>query len=287
MQVKKCRNHLIFLLLVTVLVGCSSIKLGYRFLDNAIRWKINDYVSLTAEQSSQVTRRINEFHRWHQSTQLATYADFMRRGVEQFERDSLGADDFRKMYDEAFDLMGVSLDKLIPVITDMLLSLDQSQIPQVIKNLERESANDLKSDFAITPAQRLAKRQNRMIQRLVKWTGPLNKDQMALIGTWAKDLPVDKEVRVSRQNALLNTLAEQLRNRSNPQQFKLRILQQVKTPEKFSNQNYTKSYNKRKQMTLQLMADLFNSLTPQQRATLIASTRKYQTDFQSLVPRQN
>ena len=65
MQGKSHHKIFILLILISVLAGCSSIKLGYRFLDNAIRWKINDYVSLNAEQGVAVKKDINQFHRWH------------------------------------------------------------------------------------------------------------------------------------------------------------------------------------------------------------------------------
>jgi len=285
MQGKYFRFSLILFVLTSLLVGCSSVKLGYRFMDNAIRWKINDYVALNAEQSGEVTRRINQFHRWHQTTQLSTYARFMERKATQFEKPKLTAADVSKIYDEAFAIMSVSLDELLPVITDMLLSLSPEQIPGVIKNLEKESAKDLKKDFGITPAQRLAKRQNKMVKRVVKWTGGLNKSQLEMIAVWAKELSVDKDVRVGRQANFVDMMKEQLKDRSNPEQFKRTILAHVKTPERFSSPAYRQSYAKRKQRTLVLMADLFNSLTPVQKARLIASTKKYQNDFLYLAPR--
>jgi len=285
MQGKNIRFSLILLVTISVLVGCSSVKLGYRFMDNAIRWKINDYVALNAEQSGVVTRRINQFHRWHQTTQLKDYAKFMERKAIQFEKPRLTAADVSKIYDEAFAIMTVSLDELLPVITDMLLSLSPEQIPAVIKNLEKQSAKDLKKDFGITPAQRLAKRQNKMVKRVVKWTGGLNKAQLEMIAIWAKELSVDKDVRVGRQSNFVEMMKEQLKDRSNPEQFKRTIMTQVKTPERFSSPAYRQSYAKRKQRTLVLMADLFNSLTAAQKARLIASTKKYQADFLYLAPR--
>ena len=286
MQGKSHHKIFILLILISVLAGCSSVKLGYRFLDNAIRWKINDYVSLNAEQGVAVKKDINQFHRWHQTTQLSIYASFMERKAAQLQAaDTLSPSEVDKIYDEAFDIMSVSLDKFIPVITSMLLSLNPDQIPGVIKNLERESAKDLKEDFAITPAQRLAKRHNKMIKRAAQWVGRLNNTQIAMITEWAKTMPVDKEVRVSRQTSFLNMMSEQLKNRSNPEQFKRNILTQVKTPERFSSPAYKQSYAKRKQLTQKLISDLYNSLTPTQKSTLIASVKKYQADFLYLAPR--
>lgn len=285
MQVKSAHKIIIFLLLISVLTGCSSIKFGYRFLDNAILWKVKDYVTLSGEQNIAVKQGINEFHRWHQTTQVSIYADFMRRKAVQFEQASMTPSEVDKIYNEAFDILSVSLDELVPVIGDMMLSLRPEQIPRVLKNLEKESSKDLQSDFAITPAQRLVKRQNKMIKRIARWTGRLNKAQLATIAAWAKALPVDKEVRVTRQSALLTTLSKQLKDRSNPELFKRSLLAHIKTPEKFSNAAYKQSYAKRKQLTQSLVADLYNSLTPTQKLTLIQSTKKYQADFLSLVPR--
>jgi len=286
MQRKSARRILIISTLILMIAGCSSVKVGYRFFDNAIRWKVNDYVSLNRPQSVALTRGINDFHRWHQKTQLPIYASFMGRKAIQFEQATLSPQDFSRIYDEAFSIAMVSLDELGPVITDMLLSLEPKQIPRVIKNVEKKSAKDLKQDFGITPKQRLVKRQNKMIKRLAKLTGGLNKTQRALIAEWASALPVDKKMRVERQERFVEALSKQLNDRSNPARFKSAVLAQFKTPERFSSGAYRQSYQKRKQLTLKLMSDLYNSLTPAQKARLIGSVKKYQADFLYLAPKQ-
>jgi len=286
MQRKSTRRILIISTLILILTGCSSVKMGYRFFDNAIRWKINEYVSLNHSQSVALTQGINGFHLWHQQTQLPLYASFMGRKAVQFEQATLSPQDFSKIYDEAFAIAMVSVDKLGPVITDMLLSLEDKQIPAVIKNMERESAKDLKKDFGITPKQRSLKRQNKMIQRLAKFTGGLNKTQRDLIAEWASALPIDEKILTEQQARFVEALSKLLNNRSNPEMFSRSVLAQFKTPEQFSSAAYRQSYQKRKQVTLKLMSDLFNSLTPFQKTRLIASVKQYQADFLSLAPRK-
>jgi hypothetical protein len=275
---------LLVTLLLSLLVGCSTIKVSYRFLDNAIRWKINDYVSLTSSQSAALNRDINQFHYWHQSTQLPVYTDFMSKKAVQFEQQTLSPQDVSKIYDEVFDLAMTSVDKLVPVITTMLFSLEDKQIPSVIKNVEREMTKDLKKDFARTPQQQLAKRQGRMIKRVAKLVGRLNQAQANLITEWAKATLSDKTLRDQRQKRLLDTLTKQLSNRSTPEQFNRSILAQFKTQERYASAAEKQSYQQRKQLTLKLMSDLFNSLTPLQKQKLIASVKKYQFDFLSLSP---
>ena len=144
---------------------------------------------------------------------------------------------------------------------------------------------NLPLDLWQTLSQGLAKRQKKMIKRAAKWIGRLNNTQIAMITEWAKALPVDKEVRVLRQSGFITMISKQLNDRSNPDQFKLNILTQIKTPERFSSPAYKQSYAKRKQLTQKLISDLFNSLTPAQKSSLIASVKKYQADFLYLVPR--
>jgi len=285
MQGKNLQKTLLILLLISVIVGCSSVKLGYRFMDNAIRWKINDYVSLNAQQSRTVTQGINDFHRWHQATQLSLYANFMQKAAKRFEQTSLSTSELSQLYDEAFALALTSVDELMPVISDMLLSLSPEQILLTLKKIEIESAKEMKKDFGITPAQRLVKRQNKMIKRVVKWTGPLNKSQLGIIADWAKAMPVDESLRVARQDKFVSMLSTQLKDRSNPEQFKQALSAQIKTPERFSSAQYKQSYAKRKLLMLSLMSDLFGSLTARQKTQLINSTKKYQSDFLYLAPR--
>ena len=286
MLAKISLKTLLVTLLLSLLVGCSTLKVSYRFLDNAIRWKINDYVSLTSAQGAALNRDINKFHHWHQSTQLPIYADFTAKKAVQFEQATLSPQDFSKIYDEFFDLAMDSLDELVPVITTMLFSLEEQQIPQVIKNVEREMTKHLREDFARTPQQQLAKRQGRMIKRIAKMTGRLSRAQANLITDWAKATLSDKKLREQRQKRLLDTVSKQLNNRTNQAQFNRNLLAQFKNQERFASAAEKQSYQQRKQLTVRLMSDLFNSLTPLQKQNLIASIKKYQFDFLSLTAKR-
>jgi hypothetical protein len=270
--------------LLSLLVGCSTIKVSYRFLDNAIRWKINDYVSLTNTQGAALNRDINKFHYWHQSTQLPVYADFMSKKAVQFEQEKLSPQDVSKIYDEVFDLAMASVDELVPVITTMLFSLDDKQIPSVIKNIERELTKDLKEDLARTLKQQVVRRQGRMIKRIAKLIGRLTKSQANLIADWAKATSSSNTLREQRHKRLSEVVPKLLNNRSNPKQFNRSILAQFKTQERYASAAEKQSYQQRKKLTLKLMSDLFNSLTPLQKQKLIASVKKYQFDFLSLSP---
>lgn len=283
MHARLSLKTLLVTLLLSLLVGCSTLKVSYRFLDNAIRWKINDYVSLTSAQGAALNQDLNKFHYWHQSTQLPIYANFMAKKAIQFEQATLSPQDFSKIYDEFFDLAMDSLDELVPVITTMVFSLEEAQIPPVIKNIEREMTKDLKEDFAKTPQQQINRRQGRMIKRMAKLVGRLTKAQANLIADWAKATPPNRALREQRQKRLLDTLSKLLKNRSNPEQFNRTLLAQLKSQERFASAAEKQSYQQRKQLTVKLMSDLFNSLTPLQKQNLIASVKKYQFDFLSLV----
>ncbi|PWQ94741.1 DUF6279 family lipoprotein [Leucothrix arctica] len=284
MHVRISLKTLLVTLLLSLLVGCSTIKVSYRFLDNAIRWKINDYVSLTSSQGAALNRDINKFHYWHQSTQLRVYADFMAKKAVQFKQETLNPQDVSKIYDEVFDLVMASVDELVPIITTMLFSLDAKQIPSVIKNIERELTKDLKEDLARTPKQQVVRRQNRMIKRMAKLVGRLTKSQANLIADWAKATASNNMLREQRHKRLSEVVPKLLNNRSNPEQFNRSILAQFKTQERYASAAEKQSYQQRKQLTLTLMSDLFNSLAPLQKQKLIASVKKYQFDFLSLSP---
>ncbi|RVU85634.1 hypothetical protein EOL70_06690 [Leucothrix sargassi] len=283
MRLRLTFKTLLITLLLSLLVGCSTIKVSYRFLDNAIRWKIDDYVSLTGPQSVTLNRNIDKFHFWHQSTQLPIYADFMAKKAVQFEQATLSPQEVSRIYDEFFDLAMDSLDELVPVITTMIFSLDEKQIPSVINNIDREMTKDLNEDFAKSPQQQINKRQGRMIKRVAKLIGRLSQAQASLIADWAKATLPNRALREQRQKRLIGTVTEMLNNRSNPEQFNRDLLAQLKTQERYATAPEKQSYQKRKQLTLQLMSDLFNSLTPLQKQNLIASVKKYQSDFQSLM----
>jgi hypothetical protein len=117
---------------------------------------------------------------------------------------------------------------------------------------------------------------------MAKLVGRLNKTQANLIANWAKANTPDRKLREQRQKRLVDNLSKLLNDRSNPEQFNRHLLAQFKTQERFANTAEKQFYQQRKQLTLKLMSDLFNSLTPLQKKNLIASVKKYQFDFLSL-----
>ncbi len=56
-------------LLILSLAGCST-KMGYYFLDWAIEWKLDEYVTLNDLQQTQFDAALNGFLIWHKICQI-------------------------------------------------------------------------------------------------------------------------------------------------------------------------------------------------------------------------
>ena len=63
-------SHIIALVVLVCLQGCSTIKLGYNNAPSLAYWWLDDYVDFDATQSKQVRDELERLHQWHRATEL-------------------------------------------------------------------------------------------------------------------------------------------------------------------------------------------------------------------------
>ncbi|GLS25544.1 DUF6279 family lipoprotein [Marinibactrum halimedae] len=268
--------------LCMALFSCSSTKIGYRFLDNWLRWQLDDYVDLNRTQEQQVIRFTKEFHSWHQTTQLPVYVDFINQQITIIEKPSLTPEDIQQSLDGSYELWLASALELLPKGMAVLKTLDESQLAQTIEALKENEA-EFEEEMVSKPlAEQHAYRQEKMTDSLQKWLGKLTDHQHNLIAEWVDKMRYERERILQQQIQWRTDFAEAMAMNRNSGEFKERIRTLFVTPDELWGEEYERYIQDNQQQTLLLLSGIHQSLSDKQRKKLIKRLVAYRDDFEDL-----
>src|SRR3979411_808273 len=72
--VSACLRLGVILVTLSLLAGCSTIRLAYDHADTWLRWRAGNYLDVHGEQADELDERIDAFHDWHRARALPKYA---------------------------------------------------------------------------------------------------------------------------------------------------------------------------------------------------------------------
>jgi len=274
-------------LFALLFAACSTIKLGYNNADTLLLHSLDRYVSLTSEQEHMVRQRVGSLMAWHRTTQLADYAAFV-----QHTRGLLGGNvtpaevlEFNEGLNGRLTTLG---ERAAPDAAALALTLTPSQIDQVERKLvddnvkaRRESARELK--LAVD------ERARKYAERSEFWLGKLNTPQIQLVRASLANRPVDSlywiEARERRTKDLVAMLrriqAERPADDVAANWFRA-YFRELARPTNVDQRARAEAFRRD---NAQLVAQLVNSASPEQRAHLDRKLAGFATEFVQLAQR--
>ncbi|WP_150303442.1 DUF6279 family lipoprotein [Pseudomonas saliphila] len=213
--------HLLARLLLTValsalLVACSMPRLGYQNIDHLIRWKVNDYVSLTREQRRWLNAEVQAQHAWHCHLDLPRYRPLLMAARDAVLEEQPDPESLRAQLPAWKNEIDLTLQRMLPGIVELLRQLNAEQLEQLSSELSKKQA-ELRERY-VEPDERsqIAERSERMQKRLERWLGRLNPAQTQRIDQWA-DQPSDRNALwLANRQHWQNVLHERLQARQAP-----------------------------------------------------------------------
>lgn len=274
-------RYLTLLCLLLSLGGCS-LKMSYPFMDWWLSWTVRDYIDLNKPQRQLLEAQLDNFHRWHQQTQLKQYAKFVEQLSTQLDQ-PLTEDKLQTLNQDIQQHWLESLDYLIPSIDQMFVSLNSKQWQKLLSNITA-SQESYSRPFLKSNKQRIKQREKRFISGAKRWVGKLNTQQQHMIHQWAQQLHPTAQLSLTRQ-AQWNDDASKLFNQrheldSGSRQQRIRRLLTGDLDNLSTESQQVLSDNR--QQTYQLLINLQRSLTEKQRRKLWQRLTNYHADFHFL-----
>ena len=277
----KALRALLAVLVISVFASGCTIKLAYNFLDWGLYWELKDYVKFNRDQRLQVKNEISQLIDWHRSDELPQYADELEKlsiGLES----GMTVEQLEKSYDNLRDSWQRIIIKTLPAAVDIISNLNDQQINDFFDMLIEKEGDDAKDIESGTSARTLEEREAYVSEKVSDVIGELNEAQKALIAQWARRMEPTKEFSLVQAIKWRTRMQVALAQRHDEQQLEKHLMVLFANPNQLRSANYRRVIEKNKHLVMQLLFDLNQTLTSQQRSKLVKKLNGFIADFRDL-----
>ena len=267
-------------LVLSLLTGCSAVRLAYDNADLYLRWKIGSYLDVHGAESDELDERIDEFMDWHRTQALPRYA---RLADDAARRIARGLTRLDLVW--AYDAVMAQARESLYAGTERLAPLLDRLTPEQLRYMERGIAEDnrkfARESLRGNERERRERRAARIAERVEDWVGKLSKTQVDRIRQFSDRAPLAAEMRERDRRRLQADAMAILHARQAGERLAERISQwQVGRDPAFTaaNEIVVKEF-------FALVLDLERTLTPDQRARATGQLRRYAHDMRVLASR--
>lgn len=271
--------------------ACSAIKLGYNNSVTFAHTYLSNKIDFDDQQSALLRSSLEELVQWHRNNELPKLArELQSIQAALVAGDSKVAPVSTAQVQELNQAVRTSLrrtaNQAAPLIARNMLGFQPRQIPEIEAALKKSNEKYREERLPSNPEERLAQSAERMTERFERWLGNLNKQQLALVDTWAKNRSNNPETwfqkRLERQQRFM-MLANQAANRqidqnALSQQIAL-LLNDWQNP---ANASEKRESELRQQATIALIVDVLNAADTKQRNNAAERAAGWAEDFQIL-----
>ncbi len=280
-----CVRWLALIAMTISFAGCAAMKLGYNNADTLALFQLDSYFELNPEQELTVRERMNALLAWHRSTQLRDYAAFIDAARAKLGGQVTAADvmEFNRQLNARMLTAG---DKAAPDIAHLALTLTPEQIDRAAKKTAGDAAK-ARRELARQPDKDPgAERIKKYSERAESWFGRLTDEQKEIIRKSFASRPDDRtwwiDERERRQRgfiALLRKVQAERPSEEAATRWMRTYFTQLSVAPDAERRARTESYRRG---SAELVAQLINVATPEQRAVLDKKLNDYAQDFKSL-----
>lgn len=271
--------------LAIFLASCAAIKLGYNNVDTLALIRLNSYVDLTPDQELTVKERVNSLLAWHRSTQLRDYVAFIDKTRAKLAG-QVTASDVMAFNQQLSARMTTVADKAAPDIAHIALTLTPEQIDQAAKRIANDSTKARRELARFADKEAGAERVKKYSERAESWFGRLTDEQKEIIRKSMANRPneatwwIDERERRQREFiALLRKIQAEHPTEQVAERWLRTYFAQLNVSPDAERRARAESYRRG---SAELIAQLINHATPEQRATLDKKLSDYAQDFRAL-----
>ena len=280
----KALRALLAVLVISVSTSGCTTKLVYDFLDWGLYWELKDYVKFTRDQRLLVKDEISQLIDWHRSEELPQYADQLEKLSKEL-KSGITVEQLEESYNNLRDSWQRIVIKTLPAAVDIISNLNDEQVNDFFEMLIEKEGDDAKKIEKGTNARTLKKREAYVSKKIVDVIGKLNEDQKSLIAQWALSMKPTKELSLAQAIQWRTRMQTVLAERHNKQQMEDNLMVLFANPDQLRSASYRRVIEKNKRLIMQLLFDLNQTLTNQQRSKLVKKLKSYINDFRDLSDR--
>lgn len=274
------------LLAALALAGCSAgVRLGYSYADTLVLYSIDGYVGLSAEQEQLVKDRAGALVAWHRSTQLRDYAQLIETTRRKLADPVTPADvlAFNQAVNARIAALG---ERAAPDLAQLALTLTPEQIAKMERKLASDNSKARRELVQFAGKETLDGRVKKYAERAEFWFGSLSREQLDIVRASLEQRPSNaswwQEERERRQRdlvSLLQRIQSEKPNEATATDWVRAYFAQLQSPTDPERRRAVETF---RAGNAELIAQLINSATAEQKAALSRKLGGFAEDFVSL-----
>lgn len=277
---------LFLIVFITVLAGCSSLKLAYNNGDTLLYWWLNGYVDLTSEQKDTVKDDIDRLFQWHRKTQLQDYIQILQTAQRQLTAGPSQAD-LQNDYDDVKKRTEALLLKATPELAELTRSLQPEQIATLERKFAANNSEFRKKNMRGDKEAQQRYRFKKSMEQFELWFGNFTHDQEAQIRKASDARPLNNEIwldeRTRRQNNILALARKVQSEKLSKEATQAEIQKLIKEGfRRLDNSDRKAFFDAAEEANIQLVLTVINLATPVQKAHAQKRMQGWIDDFRTL-----
>ncbi len=273
------------LLVAVMLVGCGLTRVAYNNAATVAYWWLDGYFDFDAAQSEAVRGDLDRAVAWHRQEELPRIALLLAALKVRAMQDAT-VEQTCQLASDAQARATVALERLVPTIATLAVKLQEPQIQQMERELDKR-ATKWRDEFLDVPVQERAQSRVKQIQERTEFFyGRLRPEQLAIIrarvASSAYDATVQFQEMQRRHQDAVQVLRQLRTTRPPAAQANAAIaglLQRSAVPPEDTSRQYLARIT---QQGCTLMTDMHNSMDLTQRTRLAKTIQDYIDDVRAL-----
>ena len=268
---------------LSVLTGCSAVRLAYNQAPDLAYWVLDDYADFNGAQSLQIKADLTQLQAWHRQTQLPAYAQTLQQLQRQLPGD-ITTQQVCGVVAEARSRLKITLDQAEPAASALAATLQSAQLAVMARKFDK-SNTQWRSDYLDAAPQKVrAKRLEQATDRAEMLYGRLNDAQLETLkrATEASgfDAALTYAERLRRQQDTLQTLRTLIAVPAAAQRPAVQAL--LERLQRSPNAAYRRYQDALTQEGCSTVAALHQRATPAQRQKAVLALQDYEQSFRAL-----
>jgi hypothetical protein len=264
----------LLLLALSLLSGCSALRMAYDNADTYIRWRAGHYLDLSGDAADDLDERIDAFLAWHRAKALPEYAKLSEEAAQRLG-DGLSRQDVVWGYDTVRAHAARSTKEAAQHIAPLLDKLNEEQVRHLESAFREDNRKFARENLRGSEKERRKRRAERVADRLEDWVGRLSEAQQQRVREFSERAPLTAEMRDRDRRRLQAEVTAIVRGRTASE----RLPELAAQWERGRDPAFASANQAAREEMFALLLDLDRMLSPEQRARAQANFRRYSEDF--------
>ena len=274
------------LLVLLALTGCGTTRLAYNNAPTLSYWWLDAYFDFDSEQTLRVRADLQTAHAWHRKDELplvaAELANLKARALQNATPEQTC-----KLATDVQARVTAPLERLVPTIAAIAPNLSDAQLLHMEREFDKRNRSWREDYLDGTPDDRIDHRLKKTAERVETFYGRLRPEQMkwlrAQVATSDYDASVQHREMLRRQQDALLVLRQLRASKAMGPQAQTALMGVMERSLVSPDAAYRQYMARILQQGCATMAELHNSMSPQQRAKLLDALQSYDDDVRALM----